>query len=107
MREIADLLTQSLKRHGIERQVTAVRIVDTTQEILQNLLPEQARQDVKALSFFGEMVRVICKHPVAAQEVRRHKDALLAELARAFPSRTIRDIEIRLDQRTFQSIERG
>lgn len=97
MRGISDLLTQSLKRHGIERQVTAARIIEVAQEILLSLVSESAKKDVRVLSFFGNALRIACRHPAAAQEVRRATPALLADMARAFPDRTIPGVETLLD----------
>ena len=102
MREISDLLTQSLRRHGIERQVTTAQIVEVAEALIQRALSPAAKEDVRVISFFGDALRVACRHPAAGGELRRLKPAILADLARSFPRKTIRDIETLIDERVFR-----
>ena len=102
MREIGDLLTQSLRRHGIEKQVTTAQIVEVATSLIQQSISPAAKQDVQVISFFGDALRVACRHPAAAGELRRLKPALLADLTRSFPRKTIRDIETLIDERVFR-----
>ncbi|MCH8049363.1 hypothetical protein IH979_01485 [Patescibacteria group bacterium] len=92
-----DILRDALKRHGIERQVTAARIVKRANELLEMALDNHVRKDVKIISFIQEELFAACRHPAALRQANRSTVDLKAQLEVDFPEQTIRRIVCRLD----------
>lgn len=97
MQGIGNLLTSALKRHGIDRQVTATVIVAKANEILAVLTEgTPLHDDVSVVAYKEQELIIACPHAPASHDVQGFLPALQAELERQFPDKTFRRMVTRI-----------
>lgn len=102
---IGNLLGGVLKRHGIEKQVTAAMIVDFAREQLNERLAKNLQPDIQITSYqHGELI-IDCRHPAAVREAQNLVPDLQAKLQRQFPTITVSKIFCRLRSGNFNQPE--
>jgi len=102
MDSIKGLIGTSLARHGIEREVTAHLVVKTAHEILQELLPPYAKNDIAVRSFHDATLRIACAHAIALSHFRQHETRLRERLVQKLPRIDLKRVECFIE-----SLERG
>lgn len=97
MYEIGNLLGNAMKRHGIDRQVTATVIVARANEILSVLVMGTPMQnDVTVVVYKDNELVIACAHAPASHDVQGFVPQLRAELEVAFPDKAFRNIVTRI-----------
>lgn len=100
---IDNLMSDFLKRHGFERQVTSAMIVQKARELIVDLLPTHAKGDVRVISFNDSVLKVAVRHAAAGFEVGLIAERLRDILLREFPSTDIAKITHKLDPKVFEN----
>ena len=97
MYEIGNLLGNAMKRHGIDRQVTATVIVARANEILNVLVTGTPLfGDVTVVVYKDSELVIACPHAPASHDVQGFIPPLLAELEVAFPDKAFRKVVTRI-----------
>ncbi len=69
MKQFKNLISQTLARHGIEKEVASHQVVKEARAILAVILPPHAQTDIDVRSFRNSQLRIACLHPVALSVV--------------------------------------
>ena len=101
--KIDSLMTGALKRHGIGAQVQAAMIVKRANELLDELIREQHRGDVRVVSYKQNELHVACRHAQARYMINGVQDRLQAHVEQHFPSVTISQVFCRIDPHLLDS----
>lgn len=97
MQGIGNLLSGALKRHGIDRQVTATVIVARANEILAALVAgTPLAGDVTVVVYKDNELVIACPHAPASHDVQGFVPQLQAELETAFPDKSFRRVVTRI-----------
>lgn len=97
MQGIGNLLSGALKRHGIDRQVTATVIVARANEVLAGLVAGTPMQgDVQVVVYKDQELVIACPHAAASHDVQGFVPMLQAELEQLFPDKTFRKVVTRI-----------
>ncbi|MFA6130736.1 MAG: hypothetical protein WC730_00515 [Patescibacteria group bacterium] len=89
---MGDLMSGAMRRHGIERQITAAMIVEKAKEYLPQVFEPAACLDLVVISYQNERLSIGCRHSEAMYLVTAKRDALKELLEQDFPATMIRDI---------------
>ena len=85
MKQFKNLISQTLARHGIEKEVASHQVVKEARAILAVILPPHAQTDIDVRSFRNSQLRIACLHPVALSVVRKHEPLLRDRLVQVIP----------------------
>jgi hypothetical protein len=89
---MSDLADDVLARHGIKRQVMTAMLVKKSNELLQSLLQDHAKNDIRAISYHQDVLTIGCKHSAAIHEFNRVAPMLEERLKIEFPNINIHKI---------------
>lgn len=92
------ILSSALKRHGINRQVTAAMIVVKANELIDSQLDDHLKRDVKVISFAKNVILVACRHPAAVYEAQGFGEVIKKNIEEEFPSITIEKVFFHINQ---------
>lgn len=82
---IADLLGDSLRRHGVHEHVLAAQVVAETKKLLEGLFGSERASSMVPRSYLNGEVKISALHGAAAAELRLHEQAILRGLEEHFP----------------------
>lgn len=89
MANMTDLTDDVLARHGIKAQVIAAMLVKKSNEFLESLVQDHARNDIRVISYNQNILTVGCRHSAAMHEFKRVSLMLEEQLKREFPDISI------------------
>lgn len=81
---IGKILTQLIKKKGLNRQIEAVLVIDKFHEIIKDIWGEDISEQAKALHLKDKKLTIACLSSVAAQEIRLHESEILEKLNKEF-----------------------
>lgn len=96
-------MSDLMHRHGFGKQVTAAMIVKKADEYLQQLGSAPLKQDVKAISFQDDVLKIAVRNSAAGYELAALIPELHERLMRDFPSANIERIIHQLHPKTFEN----
>lgn len=97
MHGIGNLLSGAMKRHGIDRQVTATVIVARANEILNTLVTGTPLYgDVTVVVYKDNELVIACPHAPASHDVQGFVPQLKSELEVAFPDKSFSRVVTRI-----------
>lgn len=99
---LGNLLEGALSRHGIGIQVVAAQIVSQANELLFELLPEQARAEVRTESYRTNELVIACKNAPARYVTEKIEEQLMKRLEERFPRLTLKTVTYRLKPHLFE-----
>jgi len=82
---LGSLIDDTLKRHGIGRQVVASMIIKRADALMQDLLADHVKKDVRVISYKNEVITIACRHHPAMQEATRTAEDIKQSLFVDFP----------------------
>lgn len=91
---IRDLLSGSVKRAGIRRQIDAALLIEFANRMIPAYLPAFRQTDVSAVSYQKATIRLRATNASASYLMRNHEIDFLEKLQREFPSIPIEKIQI-------------
>jgi hypothetical protein len=97
------LVGGALKRHGIGPQVQAAMIVKRANEVLDRIIEERFRSDVRVISFQRTELHVACRHAPARHVIDSVRVQISEEMTVHFPSITINRIFCKVDPHMLDS----
>lgn len=103
MNGMSQLAKNLLERHGIRRQVSSAMIVTSANELLDELLTNPAKSDVRAISFSEDILKIAVRHSAAAHVLSSMMDELENRLCKLYPDIHIKRIIHALEPRTFEN----
>jgi hypothetical protein len=89
---IRRILPSAIRGAGIERQVTAVQVVQEAQAALVRLWGEEKAAYVQAQSFHEGVLKMKALAPAALQELKMIAPRLKNEINRGLGSHTVKDM---------------
>jgi hypothetical protein len=92
--DLKNLLGDALKRHQIERPVTASRIVEAANEALPSILPAGRSTDARAVAYQQGIITVRTANAAAGQLIRSKSMQLFDTIKRFVPTADIRDVRV-------------
>ncbi len=100
MNTLKQLISESLSRHGITKEVTAHLVVKEARAILEEILPSHAKADIEVRSFRKSQLRIACAHSVALSTLRQYESQLKEQLIKQVPRMDLARIMSFVDTRS-------
>ncbi|MSR85240.1 DUF721 domain-containing protein [Candidatus Uhrbacteria bacterium] len=91
---IRKILPQAVRSAGIEKQITAVRVLETTQKVIQRLWGEEKANYLVMISFSAGTLKIRALAPVAAQEIKIATVQIQNEINRELGSKVVHQIHV-------------
>ncbi|HBR80338.1 MAG: hypothetical protein UX09_C0004G0007 [Candidatus Uhrbacteria bacterium GW2011_GWE2_45_35] len=85
MHSLKDLLPDALRRGRIGREVATIKLIETFNNLAEERLPANRKQDVRAISYKDQILNVACKNNLAAHWVVSQELNLISALSRSVP----------------------
>jgi len=82
MLALKDLLSDALRRGHISREVAAVKVIETFNELVKESLPPARKNDVFAITFKDGIIEAGCKNSMAVHWLTLHERDFLSVLSR-------------------------
>jgi hypothetical protein len=101
--KINKLVGGALNRHGIGAQVEAAMIVKRANELLDRVVDDRYRVDVRVVSFQRTVLHVACRHAPARHVIESVRVQISDEMKKQFPSISIDRILCRIDPHLLDS----
>ena len=89
---LGNLLGGALARHGIGERVIAAQIVASANELLHEMLTQDQRGEVQAVSFKSDELLLACKTPTARYAAEGLAKTLGRKLEEKYPNQTFKKI---------------
>ena len=86
------MLSLSLNKHGLAKQVTIAQILAQVRQELAQILDDAAGELAQPLHLKNGTLMVRCSHSAVAQEIKINEKRLLQSLHRQFPSLSIKSV---------------
>ncbi len=93
MFDLKSLLQKSIKRAGIKRQVDAYYILRAFDKLAGNILDENLKDSVKAISVRNKTLSVACLSSIVAQELKFKEKEIIECINDKFGVETINKIK--------------
>ena len=84
VKTIGSLLWQSIRRAGVEKEVTAVLVLDAFQKVLEEEFGEKISKKIKILHVKNKILYLSALSSVVAQEIKMAEKKLLKQLNKKF-----------------------
>ncbi|MBU4315247.1 DUF721 domain-containing protein [Patescibacteria group bacterium] len=94
---MGNLISDTLSRHGIGRQVQSALIVREGNNILCNLIEPQFLKDIRVLSFTYKTLTIACRHSASAHLANSIRASLQEKIEQKIPSAIIENIFVKID----------
>lgn len=94
---MGNLISETLKRHGIGSQVQAAMIVREGNQILDQLIDPELRRDIRVLSFTHRTLNLACRHSAAAHLANSLRVELKETIEEQIPDASIDRVFVRID----------
>lgn len=92
MRTLKSMLSLSLNKNGLAKQVTISQILEKTRSELAQLLDDPSNKLAQPLYLKNNQLTVRCTHSAVAQEIKINEQKLLQSLHRQFPGLSIKSV---------------
>jgi hypothetical protein len=96
MHALKDLLPEALRRSRLSRAVTAARVVELFNDLIQENLPPRRKNDIFATAFNDGILEVGCKNGPAADWLAMRQADLLTAILRRMDGVEVKKIEARI-----------
>jgi hypothetical protein len=93
---LGNLLNGAVNRAGIGRQVTAAFIIDRSNKVLNEILPEYRCQDAQTQSFSNGTVTIYVKSGAVQDYLIQYQDQFLSELNQSLGGCHIQTVRFRI-----------
>lgn len=93
---IKDLLGGSMKRAGIEREVSTAQLIQAAEEAVVKLLPTNRQTDARVVSWRDGVLTVSCANSAALHVVTRGQNSILDAAKRRAPKADVRRVVARV-----------
>ena len=94
MRTLGSLMPQSLKKHGLDKQVILAQMLIFVKNELAQLLDDPTNQIAAPLYCKRNIITIRCTYSAAAQEVKFNEKKLLQKINRHFHGMSIKSVHI-------------
>ena len=84
MEGIKNILSKTVKKSGISRQVQASMVVEAFSEVVAEILGKQVSKKVKAMYLKDNILTIACLSSVLAQEVQLNQRKIINKINKKF-----------------------
>jgi len=84
MQSIKDLLPKAVKQAGISRQIEAVQVVQTANEVIAELIGPGAIQRAQAIYFKDKTITIACLSSILSQELQLAQPQIIDRINQRF-----------------------
>lgn len=89
---ISGIVQTALTRHGISTQITSAMAVKYANQVLDTIVDQKLRSDLRALSFIHDELTIVCRHSAASYLADTIRDQIKEILETQLPSVTVKNI---------------
>ncbi len=94
---MGNMISDTLKRHGIGAQVHAAMIVREGNRILDDIVGEEFRSDLRVLSYVHKTLNIVCRHSAATHLANSIRIELRESIEERIPDAVIEMVYVRID----------
>lgn len=94
MRTLKSMLSISLNKHGLAKQITIAQILEKTRLELARILNDSTNKLAQPLYLKNNILTVRCSHSAVAQEIKINEQELRQRLRQTFPGLSIKSVHV-------------
>ena len=80
MEPIKNLISHSVQRAGIGKQIQASHVVETSETVLREVFGKDSEKEVRPLYFKNRTLTVSCISSAFAQEIKLHEGTIVGHI---------------------------